>query len=79
MHVTAAEGVKFHRRMPRDLQYRSLGVLQGHTASHLKFCLDAYRTAEIPHLGFGSFDTGGVNAEINLFTSQIRATPRSHA
>ncbi len=70
VHVTAAEGVKFHRRMPRDLQDRSLGVLQGHTASHLKFCLDAYRAAEIPHLGFGSFDTAGVNAEINLFTSK---------
>ena len=70
VHVTAAEGVKFHRRLPRDLQQRSLGVLQGHLAAHLKFCLEAYRAAEIPNLGFGSFDTGGVNAEINLFTSQ---------
>jgi N-acetylglutamate synthase-like GNAT family acetyltransferase len=72
VHVTAAEGVKFHRRMPRDMRDRSLGVLQGHTAPHLKFCLDSYRSADIPHLGFGSFDNGGVNAEINLFTSRSR-------
>ena len=53
-----------------DLRPRSLGVLQGHNASHLKFCLDTYLANGVPHLGFGSFDTGGVNAEINLFTAQ---------
>jgi ribosomal protein S18 acetylase RimI-like enzyme len=70
VHVTAAEGVKFHRRMPAHLRDRALGVLQGHSAAHLKFCLDTYLRSGIPHLGFGSFDTGGVNAEINLFTAQ---------
>jgi hypothetical protein len=70
VHVTAAEGVKFHRRMPSDLRPRALGVLQGHSAAHLKFCLETYLNSGIPHLGFGSFDTGGVNAEINLFTAQ---------
>jgi GNAT superfamily N-acetyltransferase len=70
VHVTAAEGMKFHRRMPADLGGRALGVLQGHSAAHLKFCLDTYLEGGIPHLGFGSFDTGGVNAEINLFTAQ---------
>ena len=70
VHVTAAEGVKFHRRMPAELRGQALGVLQGHSAAHLKFCLEAYLEAGIPHLGFGSFDTGGVNAEINLFTAQ---------
>ncbi len=70
VHVTASEGVKFHRRMPAGLRDRALGVLQGHSAGHLKFCLEAYLGAGIPHLGFGSFDTGGVNAEINLFTAQ---------
>lgn len=70
VHVTAAEGVKFLNRMPSELRPRSLGVLQGHNASHLKFCLDTYLANGVPHLGFGSFDTGGVNAEINLFTAQ---------
>jgi hypothetical protein len=56
--------------MPSDLRGRALGVLQGHSAAHLKFCLDTYLASGIPHLGFGSFDTGGVNAEINLFTAQ---------
>jgi GNAT superfamily N-acetyltransferase len=70
VHVTAAEGVKFHNRMPSDLRPRALGVLQGHSASHLKFCLETYLASGIPHLGFGSFDTGGINAEINLFTAQ---------
>jgi GNAT superfamily N-acetyltransferase len=69
VHVTAAEGVKFHHRLPAELRSRALGVLQGHSARHLKFCLEAYLGAGIPHLGFGSFDTGGVNAEINLFTA----------
>jgi len=70
VHVTAAEGVKFHNRMPSDLRPRALGVLQGHSAAHLKFCLETYLGSGIPHLGFGSFDTGGINAEINLFTAQ---------
>jgi GNAT superfamily N-acetyltransferase len=70
VHVTAAEGVKFHRRLPADLRPRALGVLQGHSAAHLKFCLETYLGSGIPHLGFGSFDTSGVNAEINLFTAQ---------
>lgn len=70
VHVTAAEGVKFHRRMPAEIRDRALGVLQGHSASHLKYCLKTYVDNGIPHLGFGSFDTGGVNAEINLFTAQ---------
>jgi len=70
VHVTAAEGVKFHRRMPADLRERALGVLQGHSAAHRKFCLETYLASGIPHLGFGSFDTSGVNAEINRFTAK---------
>jgi GNAT superfamily N-acetyltransferase len=70
VHVTAAEGVKFHRRMPADLRSRALGVLQGHSAAHLKFCLEAYLGSGIPHLGFGSFDTKGLAAEINVFSAQ---------
>jgi len=44
--------------------------LQGHSAAHLKFCLETYLASGIPHLGFGSFDTSGVDAEINLFTAK---------
>ena len=70
VHVTAAEGIKFHSRMPSDLRPRALGVLQGYSAAQLRFCLETYLGSGIPHLGFGSFDTGGLNAEINLFTAQ---------
>jgi hypothetical protein len=70
VHVTAAEGVKFHNRLPAHFRDRTMGVLQGHSAKHLQFCLNRYLDGGIPHLGFGSFDTGGVNAEINLFTAQ---------
>jgi ribosomal protein S18 acetylase RimI-like enzyme len=70
VHVTAAEGVKFLGRMPRDLAHLAVGVLQGHTPAHLKHCYKAYCDAGVPHLGFGSFDTSGVNSEINLFTAQ---------
>jgi ribosomal protein S18 acetylase RimI-like enzyme len=68
VRVTAAEGVKFARRLPAELRPRALGVLQGHQAEHLQVCLDAFLAQGIEHLGFGSFDTNGVNAEINLFT-----------
>ncbi len=70
VHVTAAEGVKFFRRMPEELRPKALGVLQGHQPEHLKRCLTAYQDAGVPHLGFGSFDTGGTNSEINLLTAQ---------
>lgn len=70
VHVTAAEGVKFFRRMPEELRPKALGVLQGHQPDHLKRCLTAYQDAGVPHLGFGSFDTGGTNSEINLLTGR---------
>ena len=34
VHVTAAEGVKFHNRMPSDLRPRALGVLQGYSRAY---------------------------------------------
>jgi len=66
--VTAAEGVKFLKRLPQDLRGRALGVLQGHTPEHLKFCLEEFLNSGLQRIGFGSFDTTGVKAEINLMT-----------
>lgn len=66
--VTAAEGVKFLKRMPTELRSRALGVLQGHTPEHLKFCLEAFLAGGVQRIGFGSFDTTGAKAEINLMT-----------
>jgi GNAT superfamily N-acetyltransferase len=66
--VTAAEGVKFLKRMPAGLRSRALGVLQGHTPEHLKFCLDAFLEGGVERIGFGSFDTTGAKSEINLMT-----------
>jgi N-acetylglutamate synthase-like GNAT family acetyltransferase len=66
--VTAAEGVKFLKRLPRDLRGRALGVLQGHTPDHLRYCFDAFLEGGLQRIGFGSFDTTGVKSEINLMT-----------
>lgn len=68
VYVTATEGVKFLRRLPTDLRDRALGVLQGHTPEHLKHCFEAFLSAGLQRIGFGSFDTGGVKAEINILT-----------
>ena len=70
VHVTASESVRFLKRLPTDLQNKALGVLQGHTPDHLKQCFDAYMNNGLQSIGFGSFDTTGVNAEINLLTTQ---------
>jgi hypothetical protein len=72
VYVTAAEGVKFLRRLPPELRDRSLGVLQGHAPEHLRHCFEAFMDAGVPRIGFGSFDTSGVNAEINLLTDSAR-------
>jgi len=68
VHVTAAEGTKFFNRLSESLRSRAMGVLQGHTPEHLKYCLDAYLEIGLQQIGFGSFDTTGVKAEINLLT-----------
>lgn len=66
--VTAAEGVKFFRRLPADMRSRALGVLQGHSPEDIRHCYKAFLEAGLGRIGFGSFDTTGVNAEINLLT-----------
>ncbi len=73
VHVTAAESVRFLKRLPTDLQSKALGVLQGHTPEHLKYCFDVYMNSGLQSIGFGSFDTTGVNAEINLLTTQTES------
>lgn len=73
VHVTAAESVRFLARLPDELQSRSLGVLQGHTPQHLKYCLEAYMDGGLENIGFGSFDTTGPNAEINLLTADTES------
>jgi len=68
VRVTAMEGIRFFKRMPVDLRQRAIGVLQGHAPQHLRYCLDVFLEGGVRRLGFGSFDTGGVRAEINLLT-----------
>ena len=70
VYVTAAESIRFLERLPTDLQSKALGVLQGHTPEHLKHCFDIYMNNGLQSIGFGSFDTTGVNAEINLLTAR---------
>ena len=73
VHVTASESIRFLERLPTELQSKALGVLQGHTPEHLKYCFDVYMNSGLQSIGFGSFDTTGVNAEINLLTSQTES------
>lgn len=70
VRVTAAEGAKFQKRLPEAIRTKTLGVLQGHDPKHLRVCLESYITAGVRQLGFGSFDTGGGNGEINLLTRE---------
>lgn len=70
VRVTAAEGAKFQKRLPEAIRSRTLGVLQGHDPQHLRLCLESYTAAGVRRLGFGSFDTGGGNGEINLLTRE---------
>ncbi|MDW8224098.1 MAG: hypothetical protein RMJ52_17390 [Gemmataceae bacterium] len=77
VRVTAAEGAKFHKRLPEAIRSRTLGVLQGHDPFHLRLCMDSYVSAGVQRLGFGSFGTGGVKGEINLLT--LEATRRLEA
>lgn len=73
VHVTAAEGVKFLKRLPIELRSRALAVLQGHEPEHLRRCFTEFAGAGLHRLGFGSFDTRGVNAEINILTQDAAA------
>ena len=73
VYVTAAESIRFLKRLPTELQSKALGVLQGHTPEHLKHCFDVYMNSGLQSIGFGSFDTTGVNAEINLLTTQTES------
>ncbi len=73
VHVTAGESVRFLKRLPTNLQSKALGVLQGHTPEHLKYCFDVYMNSGLQSIGFGSFDTTGVNAEINLLTTRTES------
>lgn len=73
VYVTAAESIRFLKRLPTDLQSKALGVLQGHTPDHLKHCFDVYMNSGLQSIGFGSFDTTGVNAEINLLTTRTES------
>lgn len=69
VYVTAAEGIKFLNRLPTEFRHRVIGVLQGHTPEQLKHCLEAYMNNGLHRIGFGSFDTTGTNAEINILTN----------
>lgn len=68
VNVTASESIRFLDRLPNDLKCKALGVLQGHKGEHLKLCFDKYINNGLNNIGFGSFDTSGVNAEINRLT-----------
>ena len=70
VYITASESIRFLGRLPIDLRDRALGVLQGHNPEHLKHCFDAFIESGLQRIGFGSFDTTGINAEINLLTAQ---------
>jgi queuine/archaeosine tRNA-ribosyltransferase len=50
------------------MRQKALPVVQGHTREQIRACVDAYLDMGYHTLGFGSFDTTGVNQEINMLT-----------
>lgn len=72
VYVTASESIRFLKRLPAEMQSKALGVLQGHQPEDLKHCFDVYMDNGLQNIGFGSFDTNGVNAEINLLTAKSK-------
>ncbi len=58
----------FYQELPRGMQPRAMGVVQGRTLEQVDYCLAAYLRLGVQHLGFGSFGTLGRKNEANIAT-----------
>jgi ribosomal protein S18 acetylase RimI-like enzyme len=55
VHVTAAEGLKFLKRLLAELRARALGVLQGHEPEHLGHCFTEFTGSGVAEVGVRQF------------------------
>lgn len=58
----------FSAELPSYVRERALPVVQGHTREQIRACVEVYVDLGYHAIGFGSFDTGGSGADINLLT-----------
>jgi len=68
VHATIAVTRLFSAELAPDVRERALPVAQGHTREQIRSCVDAYLDLGYRTIGFGSFDTTGAGADINLLT-----------
>ena len=68
VHATIAVARLFSADLPPAIRERALPVAQGHTREQLWSCIETYLDLGYQTIGFGSFDTSGASADINLLT-----------
>jgi queuine/archaeosine tRNA-ribosyltransferase len=68
IHATITVTRQFSAELPVDLRQKALPVVQGHQREQIRDCVEAYLDMGYRKVGFGSFDTTGVDKEINMLT-----------
>jgi queuine/archaeosine tRNA-ribosyltransferase len=66
--VTASKNLFYE--LPAAIRAKTIPVVQGHSDSQLRYCIENYISLGNRYLGFGSFDTCGPNQSINRITLQ---------
>jgi queuine/archaeosine tRNA-ribosyltransferase len=59
---------QFSAELPDDIRLKAVPVVQGHRREQIRDCVEAYLDMGYRTVGFGSFDTTGVDKEINMLT-----------
>ncbi len=68
IQATIAVTRLFSAELEPEIRRRALPVAQGHTREQIRACIEAYLELGYDVIGFGSFDTTGAGADINLLT-----------
>lgn len=68
VRATLAVARLFSSELPEYVRSRALPVVQGHTREQIRACVEVYLDLGYDAIGFGSFDTGGAGADINILT-----------
>jgi queuine/archaeosine tRNA-ribosyltransferase len=68
VHATISVARLFSADLPPDIRARALPVAQGYTREQVWSCIETYLDLGYRTIGFGSFDTTGSGADINLLT-----------
>lgn len=60
----------FFQELPDALKERAMPIVQGHHQWQVEYCLKAYISLGVRHIGFGSFGTTGKSGGVNVTTSE---------